>query len=182
MPIAVKWCAKLVRRHRQETRFGLVGRVRVIPRFSEHTLGLGTIGDVAADALQFCWMVGVDPHQGFAPCNPAGAPCGFDALIENSRAVRFNHALALLENGEREPTAKQLRPRSLSQDAIGIIDRGDGGGPVAQNDQIALRLEKAARALLRFLQFPIAISERFIVESNFANFLAHPAQAHALDR
>ena len=43
---------------------------------------------------------------------------------------------------------------------------------VAQHDQVALRFEQAARALLGFLQFPIAVGQRLVVQHDLAHLLA----------
>ena len=50
---------------------------------------------------------------------------------------------------------------------------------IAQYDQIALRLEQAAGALLGFLQFPVSIRHRFIVQGDLAQLLAHQPEPEA---
>ena len=112
----------LVRGHRQEARFGPVGRVRVIPGFTERALRLGSVGDIAANALQFCRMVGVDPYEAFAPRNPARTERGFHPLIVDARAIGFERILALLKSGQRELATEQLGSRALSQNTISIVD------------------------------------------------------------
>ena len=178
---AVQWRAKLMRGHCEKARLGPVGRVRVIARFCERALGLHAARDITADALQFRRMVGVDPHQAFAPCDPARAERGFDPLIVDAGTVRFKRTRALLENGEHEPGSEQLGPRTPGESAIGVVHRGDNAPRIAQDDQVALRFEQAARPFLRFLQLPIPVRERFVVKNDLAKLSAHPAQAHAED-
>ena len=88
----------------------------------------------------------------------------------------------------RAPAARTSLPISaarglLRQRAIGVVDEGDAAVGVAQHDQVALRFEQAAGALLGFLQFPIAVGQRFIVQRQLcACAAAHPAQPHAQHR
>ena len=98
------------------------------------------------------------------------------------RAIGQQRGLALFKHIEGELTADQRALRPLGQLAIGVVSKGECALEVAQHDQIALRLEQAAGALLRFLQFPVAVGQCFIVESDLAQLLTHPAQAEAQGR
>ena len=91
----------------------------------------------------------------------------------------FERGVALFEHGERGAAADQRVACRLRQFAIGVVDIGDAAVGVAQHDQIALRFEQAAGALLGFLQFPVPVRHRFIVHGDLAQFLAHQAQPDA---
>ena len=60
--------------------------------------------------------------------------------------------------------------RLLREFAIGVVGEGDAAVAVAQHDQIALRFEQAAGALLGLLQFPIAVGQRLVVQGHLAKF------------
>ncbi len=75
----------------------------------------------------------------------------------DSRAVPFQRSLALFKNIEREIAADQRAARQLRQFAIGVVDESDATSGTAQNNQVALRFEQAAGALLGFLQFPVTV-------------------------
>ena len=100
----------------------------------------------------------------------------------NPRAVGLQRAVALLEHGEREAAADQRARGCSRQFAIGVVDEGDAAFGVAQHDQVALRFEQAAGALLGFLQFPIAVGQRFVMQRDLANPPAQQAQPHAQGR
>ena len=97
----------------------------------------------------------------------------------NPRAVRLDRAFALLQHGKNEAAADQGFARLFGQFAIGVVDEGDAAAAVTQHDQVALRFKQAARALLGLLQFPIAVGQRFIVQSDLAHFLAYQTQPEA---
>ena len=165
--------------HREEPRLGTAGCIGLIARFGKRALGLGAVGDVAADALHFGRPAGVATHEAFAPCDPSRLQRAGDLLVMNPRAVRLKRGLALLKDGECEATADQRASRLLGQFAIGVVDEGDSARRIAQHDQVALGFEQAAGALLGLLQFPIAVGQRLVVKRNLAKFFAHPAQAEA---
>ena len=70
----------------------------------------------------------------------------------------------------------------LRQFAIGVVGEGDAAVSVAQHDQVALRFEQAAGALLGFLQFPVPVGHRFVVHGDLAHLLAHHAEPEAQGR
>ena len=168
--------------HREEARLGAAGGVGLVARLAQRAFGFGAVGDVAADALHFRRLAGIGPHQAFAPGDPARPERRCDLLVVNPGAVAFKRGVALFEHVEGEAAADQGAARLLRQLAKGVVDEGDAAVGVAQHDQVALRFEQAAGALLGFLQFPIAVGERFIVQDDLAEFLAHPAQPDAQGR
>jgi hypothetical protein len=97
----------------------------------------------------------------------------------NPCAVLIQRGAALLDHIERECAADQRAAGFLRQFAIGVVDEGDAAVGVAQHDQVALRFEQAADALLGLLQFPIAVGHRFVVERDLAKFLAQEAEPDA---
>ena len=165
--------------HREEPRLGTAGCIGLIARFGKRALGLGAVGDVAADALHLGRPAGVATDEAFAPCDPSRLQRAGDLLVMNSRAIRIERALALLKHGECEAAADQRAARLPGQFAIGVVDEGDGACGIAQHDQVALGFEQAAGALLGLLQFPIAVGQRLVAQCHLAMFLAHPAQAGA---
>ena len=50
---------------------------------------------------------------------------------------------------------------------------------VAQHDQVALRFEQAADALLGFLQFPVPVGQRLVMQRDLADPLVQEAQPDA---
>ena len=86
----------------------------------------------------------------------------------NAGAVRFDRGIALLDRLERKLAAEQRRARSLRQLAIGVVGEGDDAFRVAHHDQVALGFEQAAGALLGFLQFPIAVGHRLVMQRELA--------------
>ena len=129
--------------------------------------------------MRFRRRAGVEADQCLAPGDPSRSKRGRNFLIVNPGAVRFQRAVALLEHGQLKATADQRLPRLPGKLAKSVIDERNDAFGVAQHDQIALRLEQAAGALLGFLQFPIAIGQRLVVECDLAKFLAQKAQPHA---
>ena len=166
-------------RHGEESRFGAVGGIRLVAGFGKRAFGFGAVGDVAADALHFGGRAGIEANQRLAPGDPARAQCRFDSLVVNPRAVGFDRAFALFDHGELKAAADQLGALLARQFAIGVVDKGDPAVGVAQHDQVALRFEQAARALLGFLQFPIAVGHRLVMQHDLAHLLAQETQPHA---
>jgi len=99
--------------HRQESRFGAVGRVGLIAGLGERPFGLGAVGDVAADALHLRRLAGIGTHQAFAPCDPSRSQRGCDPLVVNPGTVGFNCRVTLLEDIKREVAADQRAARQL---------------------------------------------------------------------
>ena len=89
---AVERRANFVRGHGKETRLGAVGRVGLVACLAERAFGLGAVGDVAADALQFGRLAGIGTHQAFAPCDPSRSERGCDFLVVDPRAVGLERA------------------------------------------------------------------------------------------
>ena len=171
--------ADFVARHGEETRLGAVGGIRLVAGLGKRALGFGAVGDVAADTLHFGGCAGIEANQRLAPGDPARAERGFDSLVVNPRAVGFDRAFALFEHSELKAAADQLGPLLAGQFAIGVVDEGDPAVGVAQHDQVALRFEQAARALFGFLQFPIAVGHRLVMQRDLAHLLAQETQPHA---
>ena len=92
---------------------------------------------------------------------------------------RFERGVALFEHGEFEGGADQRVAVRLRQFAIGVVGEGDAAIGVAQHDQVALRFEQAAGALLGLLQFPVPVGHRFVVHDDLAHLLAQHAEAEA---
>ena len=168
---AVERGADFVAGHREEARLGAVGGVGLVAGFAERAFGFGAVGDVAADALHLGRLAGIRPNQAFAPCDPSRPQRACDLLVVNPGAVGLERGVALLEQVESEVAADQRAARLLGQFAIGVVDKGDAAVGVAQHDQVALRFEQAAGAFLGFLQFPIAVGQRFIVQGDLAELL-----------
>ena len=179
---AVERRANFVRGHREEPRLGAVGGVGLVAGLAERAFALGAVGDIAADALHVGGLAGIGANQSFAPGNPSRPERGCDLLVVNSRAVGLEGGVALLEDLKRKVAADQRAARLLRQFAIGVVDESDAAVGVAQHDQVALGFEQAAGAFLGLLQFPIAVGQRFVVQGDLANPLAHPAQPDAQGR
>ena len=176
---AVERRADFMARHREEARLGAACRIGLVAGLGQRALAFGAIGDVAADALHFRRAPGVVADEAFAPCDPARAERARDLLVVNAGAVRFERGVALFENFKREAGADQRIARHLCELAIGVVGIGDAALGVAQHDQIALQFEQAAGALLGFLQFPVPVGQRFIVQGDLAHLLAHQAEPDA---
>ncbi len=171
-----------MRCHCEEPRLGAVGGVGKVAGLGKPAFGLGAVGDVAADALHLRRPAGIDTDQALVPCDPSRPDRGRDFLVVNPRTVLFQRRIALLKNIEREIAADQRSARQLRQFAIGVVDESDTTSGIAQDDQVVLRFEQAAGALLGFLQFPVAVGQRFVMQSDLAQLPAHPAQPHAQGR
>ena len=168
-----------MRGHREEARFGAVGGVGLVARVRQRAFGLGAVGDVAADALQFGRLAGIVPYKPFAPRDPARADGRCDLLIVDAGAAALARAIALLQHVEVEPRADQRVAGLCGERAIGIVGEGDAALMVAQHDQVALRFEQAAGALFGFLQLPIAIDQRLVVGGELLHPLVDETQPHA---
>ena len=168
--------------HREEPGLGAVSGLRLIAGLGERAFGLGTIGNVAADASHLGRLAGIRSNQAFTPRDPSSPEGARDVLVVDPCAIGQQRGLALFKHIEGEFAADKRASRPLGQLAIGIVGKNERALEIAQHDQIALRLEQAAGALLRFLQFPIAVCQCFIVERDLAQLLAHPAQAKAQGR
>ena len=179
---AIERRADFVARHREEARLGAAGGIRLVARLGQRAFGLGAIGDVAADAFQLGRPAGIGSDQAFAPGDPSRPEPGRNLLVVDAGAVGLDCGIALLQHRERKLAADQRAARRFGKFAIGLVDEGDAAFRIAQHDQIALGFEQAAGALLGFLQFPITVGQRFVVERDLAHFLAHPAQPHAQRR
>ena len=179
---AVERGANFVAGHRQEARLGPVGGVRMVARLAQRALGLGAIGDVAADALQLRRLFRIGPQQAFAPGDPFRPERRCDLLVVDPRAARLQRAFALLQNLEGEAAADQRLSRPCRELAIGVIDKDDAAFRVADHDQVALLLEQAAGALLGFLQFPIAVGKPLTVHGDLAELPAQQSQLDAQGR
>ena len=166
-------------RHREEARLGAACRIGLVAGLRQRALAFGAVGDVAADALHFGRSSGVVADEALAPRDPARAERTRDLLVVNAGAVRFERGVALFEDFKREARADQRVARHLREFAIGIVGIGDAAPGVAQHDQIALRFEQATGALLGFLQFPVPVGQRFIVQGDLAHLLAHQAEPDA---
>jgi len=81
--------------------------------------------------------------------------------------------------GSAKWAADQRVARLPGESAKGVVDEGDAAFGVAQHDQIVLRFEQTAGALLGFLQFPVAVHQRFVVHGDLAQFRAHQPQPDA---
>ncbi len=79
----------------------------------------------------------------------------------DTRAVGKECRLALLLDWKRKAGCEQIRALESGKLAEGIVGIGDRAVAVAAHDDVALRLEKALRALLRLPDFPVAVG-RFL--------------------
>ena len=102
-------------------------------------------------------MTGADRH--LAPGDPARPIGGGDLLVVAARAVGRERGQALLDHLGQIARADQRLAGAAGERAEGVIRVGDAALPVAAHDQVALRFEKAARALLGFPELPVAVGE-----------------------
>ena len=163
--------------HREEARLGAVGGIGLIARFGERPLALGALGDIAADALHFGRMACVAANEALAPGDPSRPERACDFLVVDAGAAGFPRGVALLKHGKRKMAADQRVAGLTGEGAKSVVDEGDAASRVAQHDQIVLRFEQAAGALLGFLQFPVTVRERFVVHGDHAQLPAHQAAA-----
>jgi hypothetical protein len=150
--------------------------------WSRASLGLGAVGDVAADALHLGRPVGLAPDQGFAPGDPARPERAPDLLVVHAGAVGLEGGVALLEHGQAEHLSGELGAGALRQHAEGLVGEGDAAGLVAQHDEVALGLEQAARPLLGFLELPVAVGQRLVVEREPGEPATHHPEPEAQRR
>ncbi len=168
---AVERRADLVRHHRQEVGFGAVGRLGLVARLFQRALGVGAVGDVAADALHFA--ADIAAHGDLVPGDPARALRGRDLLVVDARAVGQEAGLALGVDGERNRSSQQLGAVAAGQRAEGVVGVGDRAFGVAAHDHVALRLEEAPGAFLRFADFPVAVGRLFEPRLEVAQLRLH---------
>ena len=126
----------------------------------QRLFGKHAVGHVAADALHFAAAVGA--HGDFAPGDPARAVGRGDFLVVHLRAVGETTGFALLRNRQRKRGRQKVLARAAGKRAERVVGVGDRAVAVAAHDDVALRLEEARGALLRFAYFPVAI--RRVVE------------------
>jgi len=176
---SVQGRADFVARHGEETRLGAVGGIGLVAGFRQRAFGFGAVGNVAADALHFGRCAGIETNQRLAPGDPARAQYGFDSLVVNPRAVGFDRACTLFDHSELKTAADQLGTPLVRQFTVGVVDEGDPAVGAAQHDQVALRLEQAAGALFGFLQLPIAVGHRLVMQHDLAQLLAQESHPHA---
>ena len=179
---AVERCANLVRHHGEEARLGAARRLRGIACFRQRVLGLGAVGDVAADALNFGAAV-LAPHHHVAPSEPARAVAGRDLLVVHPRAVGEHVGLALFEHGKRGGGAQERGAVLAGERAEGVVGVADAALAIAPYDQVALRLEQARGTLLGFLQLPHVVGKLLATGGGAAqrNALALVARGHHQD-
>ena len=116
---AVERRADFVRHHGEKVGFGAIGGLRLVARLCQRALGVGAVGDVAADALHFA--AGVAAHGHLAPGDPARARGGRDFLVVNARAVRQQAGLALLSAASANAVPKssaRSRPASAQKASL----------------------------------------------------------------
>jgi hypothetical protein len=152
-----------MRHHGQEARFGAARRFRLIARLGERPLGQYAAGHVTADALRLAG--GAGPHRDLAPGDPARACGRGDLLVVDARAVGERRGFSLFLDRKRKRGRQNVFARAAGKRTEGIVGIGDGAGAAAAHDHVALGLEKALGALLRFADFPVAI--RRLVETRF---------------
>ena len=141
--------------HGEEARLGAAGGFGLVARGAKRVLGLDPVADVAADALHFA--AGFAAHRDFAPGDPARAVAGSDLLVVHAGAVGEHLDFALLEHAQLDFFADERVARLAGERAESVIGVSDAGIGVAPHDQVALRLQQAARALFRLAQLPIAV-------------------------
>ena len=106
------------RRHRQEARLGAVGGIGLVARLGQRALGLGAVGDVAADALQFGGLAGIGAHETFAPGDPARAERASAIFWSWTRVPLGSSALSPCSRiSKAKPAADQRLARPSAQAA-----------------------------------------------------------------
>ncbi len=168
-----------MRNHRQEARLRAVGGFRLVARVGERALGLHAVGDVAADTLHLGAGQRRGPHHHLTPGDPARAGVGRDLLVVDACSVGRMRRGALFQHRQRERSADKLGARPLGQHAECVVDIGDAAVDVAANDHVALRGEKALRALFRFLELPVAVGkllDALLLRAQLALEQAHPRE------
>ena len=168
-----------MRDHGQEARLGAVRGFGLIAGIGQRALGADAVGDVAADALHLAGMIGA--HGDFPPGDPARTIGRGDFLVVDARAVGERRGLALRLHGKREVGAQQRLAWAAGERAERVVGVGDRALAVAANDDVALRLEKALGAFLRFLEFPVAVFRLVETPLKPAQFGFHLADARQQD-
>ena len=154
----------------------------MVARLAEQAPRLGSLGDVASDALQLGEFAGIGADQPFAPGDPARASGGRDLLIVAAGAVVIDGGFALFDHRQGMAAAEQVVARVLCQIAIGVVDECDGAVGSPQHDQVALQLEQAAGPLLGFLQFPVAVDQPLVVKREPVHLAMQPSHPQAQGR
>ena len=158
---AVERRADLVRDHGEEPRFRPVGGLRLVAGFGERALGMGAVGDVAADALNLEALAAA--HRDLAPGDPAQALRGLEPLVVHAGAVGQHGDVALLGNREPERGPEQRLAGSAGERAECVIGVGDQAVGTATDDDVALGLDETLGALLGVPELPIAVGKLFHV-------------------
>src|ERR1700716_175468 len=96
-----------MRGHCEEPRLGAVGSVGLVAGLAERALGLGAVGDVAADALHLGGAAGIVAGQPFAPCDPSRSERTGDLLVMDAGAASLKRGAALLKHVKGEAAADQ---------------------------------------------------------------------------
>ncbi len=130
-------------RHGEEARFGAVGGIGLVARLGQRALGLGAVGDVAADALHLGGLAGIVPDTALAPGDPARRRAGVvDLLVVHARAVRSRSALSPCSRTSKSKRVPISALARLSGErAIGVVGEGDAafGGRAARSGRPAVR-------------------------------------------
>ena len=126
-------------------------------------LGLDAVGHVAADALDF--GAGPAAHHDLAPGDPARGRSTDDILVVHAGAVGQHREGPLRDNGQFGGGADQVGAAEPGEGAEGVVGVGDTAARVAAHDQVALRLQQAARTFFQLAQFPIVV--RQFVDARF---------------
>jgi len=120
-------------------------------------LRLDAIGDVASYALHLRLLAGA--NDDFPPGDPANAFGGLDLLVIAAGAIGKQNPLALLDEGRMKAAAHEGIAVAPAELAEGIVGVGDEARCIAAYDDIPLRFQEAARALLGLLELPVAVGE-----------------------
>ena len=118
---------------------------------------LDAIGDVASYALHLRLLAGA--NDDFPPGDPANAFGGLDLLVIAAGAIGKQNPLALLDEGRMKAAAHEGIAVAPAELAEGIVGVGDEARCIAAYDDIPLRFQEAARALLGLLELPVAVGE-----------------------
>ena len=133
------------------------------------------VGHVAADALHLAAAVGA--HRHLAPGDPARAVGRGDLLVVHAGAVGETRNVALLSTGSAKAVREQAPRAGAGERAERVVGVGDGAAAVAAHDDVALRLEEALGALLRFLDLPVAVGRLVEMRFETAQLRLHLADA-----
>jgi len=164
---AVHGRADLVAHRGEELALRAVRGLRLVERDGKTLFRLLAVGDVAADGLDFPELAVVVAQREFFPGEPAGPLRRDHALVEADAIGRqretgegAQHA-RLLALGEfrREGRAEDIGarpPEGLAEDVVHI---GETAEEVAAQDDVALRLDEIAIALLAFGERPVLVAQ-----------------------